>query len=283
MNGEAFFHSCYDNNMPQLSKASVMPTSESSPEELPISASLPAINPVPVQMIKEAVREAVGEKIADLPGDIVVTIIVPEGEQIAKKTLNKRLGISGGISILGTTGIVRPISADAWTATISASMAVAEAAGIKEIVLSTGRTSEKCIAALLNPREEALVMMGDYLDYSLKETRKHHFTRVHMGAMWAKLLKGAMRHDNTHVRHGILETQRAVSFLEGIGVEKTVTDKLKGSNTAREMLTRLLEMQRPDVLDEVARLAQSQYQVRSGVPVSIYLVDGPGNLLRLIK
>ncbi|MEJ2058276.1 MAG: cobalt-precorrin-5B (C(1))-methyltransferase, partial [Desulfofustis sp.] len=84
----------------------------------------------------------------------------PDGVELAKKTLNERLGIIGGISILGTTGIVRPVSAEAWTGTIQSSMSVAEANGIETIILSTGRTSEKCVERLLDPPQEALVMLG---------------------------------------------------------------------------------------------------------------------------
>ena len=82
---------------------------------------------------------------------------------LAEKTLNRRLGVIGGLSILGTTGIVRPISAKAWTDTIEASMRVARAAGLDEVILATGRTSEAAVQQLLGLPEEAQVMMGDYL------------------------------------------------------------------------------------------------------------------------
>src|SRR5208282_5589622 len=112
---------------------------------LPVGIGEPAINPAPRRMIDEAVSEALalspgGRK----PGSSAeIVISVPEGELLSKKTLNYRLGITGGISILGTTGIVRPISAEAWTATISTSMNVAKALGCHSLVLSAGRASEK--------------------------------------------------------------------------------------------------------------------------------------------
>ena len=141
---------------------------------LAIKPGEPAINPVPRKMIAAAVRELVVDK------QIVVTISIPKGEELAEKTLNKRLGIIGGLSILGTTGVVRPISADAWTATIKASLDVAREAGLEEVVLSTGRTSEKGAEDFLRLPEEAYAMMGDYLEFSLKEASARKFTTVHL-------------------------------------------------------------------------------------------------------
>ena len=115
---------------------------------LAVAVGESAINPMPLKMIADAVSEAA----ANLPGildfrvsnlALEITISVTDGEQLAKKTLNEKLGIIGGLSILGTTGIVRPLSSEAWTASIASSLDVAKAMGRTEIVLSAGRTSEK--------------------------------------------------------------------------------------------------------------------------------------------
>jgi len=246
---------------------------------LAVAVGQPAINPVPMQMIRQAVSEILTRHTLAGSCGLEITIIVPEGAALAEKTLNKRLGIIGGISILGTTGIVRPVSADAWTATISASMDVARAAGIKEIILCTGRTSERCIETLLEPPEESLVMMGDYLDFSLHEVRKYPFEKVHMAAMWAKLLKGAMKIPHTHVRHGILDLEDVYRFLITHGVDKDIVERLRGSNTARETLSRLIDMEAREVLGTVCQLAKEHYEKMAGKPVTIYLVNGPGDLL----
>ncbi|HIP83346.1 MAG TPA: cobalt-precorrin-5B (C(1))-methyltransferase, partial [Desulfocapsa sulfexigens] len=116
---------------------------------LAIPVGEPAINPVPGKMIRAAVAEAVLESSDNPASQLEITISIPEGEILAEKTLNHRLGIVGGLSVLGTTGIVRPVSADAWTATIATSMDVAKEAGIDEIILSTGRTSEKAVQEYL--------------------------------------------------------------------------------------------------------------------------------------
>ena len=228
---------------------------------LSVAVGRPAINPVPLKMIREAVLEAVDEQeTLDITGGIEVCIMVPKGEELARKTLNKRLGIVGGISILGTTGIVKPVSADAWTATITSSMSVAHASGVEEIILSTGRSSERCVELLLNPPEEALVMMGDYLQFALKEAKKYAFKHIHMAAMWAKLLKGAMRIPQTHVRHGVLEIDQALHFFSQNSVEPAIIERLRGSNTAREILERLLDMNNTKIVDLICELACNYYQ-----------------------
>ncbi|RPI35412.1 MAG: cobalamin biosynthesis protein CbiD, partial [Nitrospiraceae bacterium] len=183
----------------------------------------PAISPVPREMIRQAIREAISEfrtqnsksEIVNLQSAICnskleVTISVPEGRQLAKKTLNARLGIIGGISILGTTGIVRPVSSEAWTASITASMDVAKAMGIDTVVLSAGRSSETSHMKQYGFPEESYIMMGDYLEFSLLEARQHGFRKIHLCAQWAKMLKISMATPQTHVRHGAIDIRKAV-------------------------------------------------------------------------
>jgi cobalt-precorrin-5B (C1)-methyltransferase len=234
-------------------------------------------------MIRENVTAAVGESGADPHPGLEVIIHVPEGEELAKKTLNARLGIVGGISILGTTGIVRPVSAEAWTATIKSCMDVAEANGIKEIILSTGRTSEKGIQRVLKPRDEALVMMGDYLAFSLKEVRRYSFTRVHVASMWAKLLKGAMGYPQTHVRHGILDTRQVCEFFETKGVDPDLIDRLGTANTAREIYDIVVGAGAEEIISKVCNHAEQKYQDLAGIPVSVHLVNSSGNMVTFTR
>ncbi len=236
-----------------------------------------AINPVPRKMIKEAVSEVLDQQDKDL--DVIVFISVPNGEALAEKTLNKRLGIIGGLSILGTTGIVRPVSAEAWTATIAASMSVAREAGLTEVVISTGRTSEAAVQKKLPLPEEAYAMMGDYLEFSLKEATRQGFKKIHLAAMWAKVLKGAMQVPQTHVRHGALEVDEAITFLGTLGLEDEVLASLRGSNTAREIYVRLLEMGRTDMINKVCLAAKAYAEKVSSLPVTVSLVDGQGRLV----
>ena len=206
---------------------------------LPVPIGEPAINPVPRKMIQEAVMEAIidaghsrGRGKARLAPTVEITISVPNGEELAKKTLNYRLGIVGGISILGTTGIVKPVSTEAWTGTITAAMDVAKAMGHKEIVLSAGRTSEKSHMRKYGLSEESYILMGDYLEYSLQEAEKHDFKKIHLCAQWAKMVKIAMATPQTHVRFGAIDVRKTVEFLNSLGIN--VPEK-KEFNTAREI------------------------------------------------
>ena len=197
----------------------------------------PAINPVPGKMIEKAVREGAEAEDFQASGHpdfraIEITISVPNGEKLAEKTLNSRLGIEGGISILGTTGIVRPVSADAWTATISSSMDVAKATGKKEIVLSAGRASEKAHMKKYHLPEEAYVLMGDHLEFSLREAAAHGFEKVHLCAQWAKMVKIAMATPQTHVRFGAMDIKKAAGFLNSLKID---VPQDREFNTAREI------------------------------------------------
>jgi cobalt-precorrin-5B (C1)-methyltransferase len=233
---------------------------------LAIGVGEPAINPVPRQMIFQSVGEVTNQ-------DISVTISVVDGEKLAEKTLNKRLGILGGLSILGTTGIVRPISADAWTATISASMDVAKEAGLRDIVISTGRTSEKGAQHLLQLPEEAYAEMGDYLYFSLSEASKKGFTTIHYAGMWAKVMKAALKIPQTHVKNGALEVAQGAELLESLGARPPLIDLLHTSNTAREMLTHIEATGQTELITKVCLKAKEYAESVAGTRVNIYLID----------
>ena len=237
----------------------------------------PAINPVPLRMIEMAVREVLDLQ-EDEESKVLVTISVPRGKELAEKTLNERLGIIGGISILGTTGIVRPLSAKAWTDTLISAMKVAKANGNDEIVLSTGRTSERAVSEKFNFEPEALVMMGDYLEFSLKESRNHGFKRLHLSGMWAKTLKAAMEIPQTHVRFGALGAEEAVNFIKKI-VSDADLDYLKGVNTAREIYSRLTEHSDREVIHAVCLAAKQYHERVAGIPVTVYLVHHTGEIV----
>jgi len=245
---------------------------------LAVPVGQPAINPVPLTMIRAAVREAL-EGTSLTPGtNLIVEIMVPKGRELAEKTLNERLGIIGGISILGTTGIVRPISAEAWTATITASMEVAEAGGNKEIVLSTGRTSEAALQALDRFRPEAVVMMGDYLEFALRQAGRYSFQRLHMAGMWAKIVKAALRIPQTHVRFGALEIKQTISLLERLDATGDLS-YLRGANTARELYERLIERNDTCLVRKICEEAREYHQELSGKPVTVYLVHHTGRIV----
>ena len=240
---------------------------------LAVQVGQPAINPVPREMIINAIREIT----ADIK--LTVTISVPNGEELAQKTLNKRLGILGGLSILGSTGIVRPISADAWTATIKASMDVAKEAGLSDIVLSTGRTSEKGAQQVLDLPEEAYAMMGDYLEFSLKEAAVRKFNTVHLAGMWAKIMKAALCIPQTHVRNGALEVSDGAKLLASLGASGELLQKIEQSNTAREMYSHIEVAGKNELVESVCLKAKKYCQAITGAKVKVYLVNHKAELI----
>ena len=250
---------------------------------LAVAVGEAAITPGPRSMIREAVAEALlsgpGAPPASL-GQVEVTVSVEGGASLALRTLNSRLGIVGGISILGTTGIVRPLSSEAWTATIAASMDVARAMGCEEIVLSTGRRSERAHMERYGLPEETYVMMGDYLAYALSEARKRAFTRVHLCAQWAKMLKAAMGTPETHVRKGAIDPARVALFLRDLGAPDLAG---RVFNTAREILDLLgppaTDSGRSILAKVCAAARQYAESLTGGIPVATHLVSYEGEII----
>jgi cobalt-precorrin-5B (C1)-methyltransferase len=165
-----------------------------------------------------------------------VTISVPGGEAIALKTLNARIGILGGISILGTTGIVRPMSTASWRASVVQSIDVAAANSLKHVVLTTGGRSERFSEALYpNLPEMAFVQMGIFTGDSLKRAAERGVDRVTLGGMIGKLAKLAIGQMQTHVAGGSVD----VGFLAGLareaGAPEPLVESISRANTARHV------------------------------------------------
>ena len=137
---------------------------------LPLALGEPAINPAPRAMIREQLND-LAEANGAPPPDVTVTIAIPGGERLAEKTMNRRLGIVGGLSVLGTTGIVVPYSCASWIHAIHRGIDVARAAGLRHIAAATGTTSEKAVQRLYGLPEHALIDMGDFVGGTLKYLR----------------------------------------------------------------------------------------------------------------
>jgi cobalt-precorrin-5B (C1)-methyltransferase len=200
---------------------------------LAVSPGQWAINPVPRLMIETAVH-----KVIPPTERVNVTISIPDGEERAKKTLNARLGILGGLSILGTTGIVRPISAKAWTDTLDAALDVAKACGSETVVLSTGRTSEMAAQKWFsNPplSEEAYIMMGDHIAYALLACQERGFLKPVIACQFAKLLKIACGHENTHAAASDLDLTQLLTWGQDSGLSDMTLTTISNANTAREI------------------------------------------------
>jgi cobalt-precorrin-5B (C1)-methyltransferase len=238
-----------------------------------------AINPVPRRMIAEAVHEAIAEAGIMPAPSVEITISIPNGEDLAGKTLNARLGIIGGLSVLGTTGIVKPLSSEAWTATISAAMDVARAVGHDAVVLSSGRTSEKAHQDRFGLPEECYVMMGDYVGFSLEEAARHRFGSIQLCCQWAKLIKIAMATPQTHVRHGALDVAAACGFLGGLGIDLT---EGRAFNTAREIYDHIVTTD-SDPAEKLIRVCDAARSYAAGITdpyaTAVYLVSYAGSII----
>lgn len=194
-----------------------------------------AINPVPRRMIEQSVRSVFSSLIPH-PSTLHLVISIPDGEERAKKTLNARLGIIGGLSILGTTGIVRPISVKAWTDTIDAALDVARACGCETVILSTGRSSEMAAQRHLpHLPEEACIMMGDHVAYALQACSRRGFMRPVVACQFAKLLKIACGHENTHAAASELDLGTLRGWAEEAGFPPDYLEIISNANTAREI------------------------------------------------
>ena len=190
----------------------------------------PAINDVPRRMISYSVEEVINTE----EHGIRVVISVPGGEEMAEKTTNPRLGIVGGISILGTTGIVRPFSTASWRASVGQAISVMGAQGHGTLVLSTGGLTEKAAMRLLPDLEEVcFVEVGDFTGHALKGAVKNGLKRVFFVGMVGKLTKLAAGVMMTHWTRSKVDNELLAEITEKAGGSPEVVGEVRNANTAR--------------------------------------------------
>jgi len=195
---------------------------------LPLPPGEPAINPMPREMIRNAIAEVAAQHGGT--GDVAVEISVPDGEKIAERTLNRRLGIIGGLSILGTTGIVMPFSCSAWIHSIYRGVDVARAAGLTHLAGATGSTSEAAVQRLYGLPENALIDMGDFVGGMLKYLRRHPVSRVTVAGGLAKITKLGQGLLDLHSRRGEVD----LDWLAARTDDAELAGKIAASNSAME-------------------------------------------------
>jgi cobalt-precorrin-5B (C1)-methyltransferase len=201
---------------------------------LALAVGEPAINPVPREMIRLALAEVA--MATGGPRDVTVTISIPGGEEIAKQTLNARLGIVGGLSILGTTGIVIPFSCSAWIHSIHRGIDIARAAGLVHVAGSTGSTSESAVRQLHGLSEQALIEMGDFAGGMLKYLHQHPVERVTLAGGFAKMVKLGQGMLDLHSRAGPVDLAWLAERVRETGADDAFTHWVRGANTANEVL-----------------------------------------------
>ena len=192
----------------------------------------PAINPVPRRNITANVKAAAGELLEEAGFEVCIS--VPQGVEMAKKTLNARLGILGGISILGTTGIVKPYSTAAFRASVVQGVQVAGTLGLGVVVLTTGGRTEKFVMQEMpHLPEPAFVQMGDFLRYAMGAAVKAGLKQVVIGGMVGKLTKIAQGETITHAGRAEVDTGLLADIAAGLGVAPDVCDAIRQNETAR--------------------------------------------------
>ncbi|HMK69747.1 MAG TPA: cobalt-precorrin-5B (C(1))-methyltransferase [Xanthobacteraceae bacterium] len=237
---------------------------------LPVPPGEPAINPVPRRMMRDAIAEVAAAAVA--AADVEVEIAIPGGEALAARTLNGRLGIVGGLSILGTTGIVVPYSCSAWIHSIHRGIDVARAAGLTHIAGATGANSETAVQKLYALPDIALIDMGDFVGGMLKYVRAHPLPRVTIAGGVAKMTKLAQGLTDLHSKRGSVDRALLGALAQAAGGSASLCAQIVTANTAAEIFA-LAQSEGIGLGDAVARAAQQTAErVVAGRAVAIEVV-----------
>ena len=218
---------------------------------LEVEPGQPAINPGPRKMIVQAVEGVMQEQ--RVVATVRIEIFVPQGRKLAEKTLNARLGILDGISILGTTGIVRPMSHDAFIATIESALSVARACGLNRVVLTTGRRSERFAQSYWQRiAPEAFIQIGDFFKLSLESAAKRGFSHLILAVFFGKALKMAQGVPHTHAAKSSLTLEKLSEWTLETSKNSELSQKISNANTARHAFF-ILQEHYPQVISHVGK------------------------------
>ena len=245
---------------------------------LPLDVGEPAINPVPRAMMRQTVAELAAEH-GD-GGDVDIEIAIPGGEAMAAKTMNGRLGILGGLSILGTTGIVIPYSCASWIASIRQGIDVARAAGLGHAAASTGSVSEAAVRELYGLDEIALLDMGDFAGGLLKYLRDHPIARLTIAGGFAKLAKLAAGHLDLHSGRSQVDFDWLAGIVAELGGDDALAEAARGANTAGQVVEMAARAGLP-LGDRIAALARETALgvLAGGVAVEVVIFDRASRLV----
>ena len=246
---------------------------------LAIPPGEPAINPVPRQMMRAAIDEVAAA--VGCAADADIEIAVAGGAALARKTWNPRLGIVGGLSILGTTGIVVPYSCSAWIASIHSGIDVARAAGLTHIAGSTGSTSEAAVQKLYSLSETALIDMGDFVGGMLKYVRRHPVARVTIAGGVAKISKLAQGLLDLHSKRGSVDFAALAEVARGCGASAELSDQIVAANTAAQAfaLAQAAGISLGDEVAGAARTVAAGVVAGADVAVDVVMFDREGRLV----
>ena len=245
---------------------------------LPIPPGEPAINPVPRQMMQAVIAE-VAMQFGATP-DAEITISIPNGAEIAKQTWNPRLGIEGGLSILGTTGIVNPYSCSAWIASIHRGIDVIRAAGLGHAAACTGSTSEAAVAQRYALPDFAYIDMGDFAGGVLKYLRHHPIPRLTLAGGFGKMSKLAEGALDLHSGRSQVNLDHLSAAAASLGADDGLQAQIRTANTAMEALI-LAQAASVPLGDWVAARARDVATAEAGrkVDIELMVLDRGGALV----
>ncbi|QKV17408.1 cobalt-precorrin-5B (C(1))-methyltransferase [Oricola thermophila] len=246
---------------------------------LPIPPGEPAVNPVPRTMMAGEIEALCARH--GIPADIEITITVPGGDEIARRTWNPRLGIVGGISILGTTGIVHPFSCSSWIHSIHRGIDVARAAGIDHVLGATGSTSEAAAQRFYDLPDFALLDMGDFAGGLLKYLRAHPLPRLTIAGGFAKMAKLAQGALDLHSGRSQVDMHFLLEQALANGLNRNLSDRILSANTAKEVfeLTRENGVALAPPIAEMARAKAKETLRDAPVAVEVIITDRQGEIL----
>lgn len=247
---------------------------------LPVPVGEAAINPVPRKMILTTVQRTLEE--FQIDRGVKVVISVPDGEEMAKKTLNGRLGIIGGISILGTRGTVVPFSSSAYMASIVQAISVAKAGGCDHLVLTTGGRSEKYAMNLFQELpEEAFIEMGDFVGFSLKQCKKQGIKKVSLVGMMGKFSKVAQGVMMVHSKSAPIDFGFLADIAKSVGVSEELVNEIVHANTASHVGDLMTEANHDEFFNMLSEACchSSLNHVKGGLEIETAIYSLKGQLL----
>lgn len=238
----------------------------------------PAINPVPRRMMTEHLQRLALE--CDYTGGFEVTVNVQDGDSLALKTMNPRLGILGGLSILGTSGIVRPFSCAAYIASIHQGIDVAKTNGYEHIAACTGNASEDTMRRVYGIPDIALIEMGDFVGAVLKHLRKVPVGKLSICGGFGKISKLAAGHMDLHSRHSSIDLPQLAGWAAAVGADAALQAAIIGANTSQQALA-LASAAGVGLGDAVCEhaLAFARSVVPAQVQVEVFAIDRQGGIV----
>lgn len=245
-------------------------------EGLPIPPGEPAINPVPRQMMRQAIDEV--SQANGVSNDVIIEISIENGELLAEKTWNPRLGIVGGLSVLGTTGIVIPYSCSSWIHSIHRGIDVARAAGYLHVAAATGSTSEKMVQELYGLDETALLDMGDFAGGLLKYLKKNPVPRISLVGGFAKMVKLAQGNMDLHSGRSQVDFKWLSELVTESGSSVELTSMVLNANTAKQALD-LCSVANLPIASMIADKAREEANAMLGnkdIELEVLIVDRQG-------